>query len=169
MCITNNFVLQCVSGIWTISELGYGGLVSGLRQFLLHPQLPQNMLLASKVVKSDLKIFILLYQSKSPTHSVWGKMSTMVGVGNRVKLFQSSLVVVFTRAKFDTKKRWSFFNFQSFSFSLSLTSLTATHSWIALIRQLLNWLLIKISKIAISGRICCDFIWRQTKHFARNL
>ena len=40
--------------------LGYIGLILGSNQFLLLPQLPQKILLASKVVKSDSKIIISL-------------------------------------------------------------------------------------------------------------
>ena len=56
-------VLQSLSGIWTslnLVKLGYGGLVLGSSQFLLLPKLPQKMMIASKVVKSDSKIIILL-------------------------------------------------------------------------------------------------------------
>jgi hypothetical protein len=40
-------------------KLHYGDLDLGSNQFLLLPQLPQNMMLASKGVKRDLKIIIL--------------------------------------------------------------------------------------------------------------
>ena len=40
--------------------LAYGGLVLGLSQFLQLPQLPQNITLAPKVVKSYSKIIISL-------------------------------------------------------------------------------------------------------------
>ena len=49
---------------------GYGGLVLGSCQFLLLPQLPQKMILNSKVVKKDSKIIISLCWSKSVTHFV---------------------------------------------------------------------------------------------------
>jgi len=41
------------------------------KKYLLLPQLPQKTLLASKVVKRGLNIFILLCQSKSVKHSVF--------------------------------------------------------------------------------------------------
>jgi len=47
-----------------------GGLILGLSQFSILPQLPLKILLDSKVVKIDPKIFILLCQSKSTPHSV---------------------------------------------------------------------------------------------------
>ena len=47
------------------AKISYGGLVFGSTQSLLLPQLPQKMMLASKVVKSDSKIIISLLQSKS--------------------------------------------------------------------------------------------------------
>ena len=47
-----------------------GGLVLGLSKFPLLPQLPQKMMLVSKVVKSDSKIIITIrLESKSVTHS----------------------------------------------------------------------------------------------------
>ena len=51
-------------------KLAYGDLVLGLSQFFLLPQLPQNKTLASKLLKSDSKITILLHWSKYMTHSV---------------------------------------------------------------------------------------------------
>jgi len=45
-------------------------MVVWLSQFLLLPQLPQKMTLASKLVKNDSKIVILLPLAKSVTHSV---------------------------------------------------------------------------------------------------
>jgi len=45
------------------------GLVLGLNQFSILPQLPPKILLDSKVVKIDPKIVISLYKSKSVTHS----------------------------------------------------------------------------------------------------
>ena len=42
------------------AKISYGGLVLGSSQFLLLPQLPQIMTLASKVVKIDSKIIISL-------------------------------------------------------------------------------------------------------------
>ena len=42
------------------AKFAYGGPVLGSSQFLLLPQLPQKMMLASKVVKIDSKIIILL-------------------------------------------------------------------------------------------------------------
>ena len=41
-------------------KLGYDGSVLGLSQFLLLPQLPQKMILALKVVKSNSEIIISL-------------------------------------------------------------------------------------------------------------
>ena len=53
-------------------KLSYCGLVLGLSQFLQLLQLPRKM--ASKVVKSDLKIIISVYYSKkSMTHFVYYK------------------------------------------------------------------------------------------------
>ena len=46
------------------------GSILGSSQFLLLPKLPHKMTLASKVVKIDSKIVILLCLSKSATHSV---------------------------------------------------------------------------------------------------
>ena len=40
--------------------LVYGGLILGSSRFFLLPQLPQKIQLATKVVKSDSKIIILL-------------------------------------------------------------------------------------------------------------
>ncbi len=51
--------------MFNLVNIGYGVLV------LIIPQLPQKMMLASKAVKIDLKITILLRWSKSVTHSVW--------------------------------------------------------------------------------------------------
>ena len=54
-------MLQGLSGILTILvKLAYDGLVLGSTQFLLLPQLSQKMMFASKVVKNDSKIIILL-------------------------------------------------------------------------------------------------------------
>ena len=53
----------------SLVKLCYGGLVFGSSQFLLL----SKILLASKVVKKDLKIIILLRYSKSVTHSVQSK------------------------------------------------------------------------------------------------
>ena len=47
-----------------------GGKVLGSSQFLILPQLPQKTMLASKEVKNNSKIVILLHLSKSVTHSV---------------------------------------------------------------------------------------------------
>ena len=59
--IQNKRMLQGVSGILTILvKLAYDGLVLGSTQFLLLPQLSQKMMFASKVVKNDSKIIILL-------------------------------------------------------------------------------------------------------------
>ena len=52
-------------------KLSYCGLVLGLSQFLQLLQLPRKM--ASKVVKSDLKIIISVYYSKSMTYFVYYK------------------------------------------------------------------------------------------------
>jgi hypothetical protein len=46
-----------------------GGLVLGLNQFSILPQLSPKKILDSKVVKIDQKIVILLRQFKSVTHS----------------------------------------------------------------------------------------------------
>ena len=43
------------------AKFAYGGPVLGSSQFLLLPQLPQKMMLASKVVKIDSKIIISLH------------------------------------------------------------------------------------------------------------
>ena len=51
-------------------QLCYDGLDLGSKNFLLLSQLPQKMMLASKGVKSDLKIINLLFKSKTVTHSV---------------------------------------------------------------------------------------------------
>ncbi len=51
-------------------ELVYSGLVLGSSPFLLLPKVSQKMILASKVVKIDLKIIILPYKSKSMTQTV---------------------------------------------------------------------------------------------------
>ena len=63
---------ECVRDLDKINfvKLGNGGSVLGLGQFLLLLQLPQQMTLASKVVKSESIIIILLCWSKSVTHSV---------------------------------------------------------------------------------------------------
>ena len=58
-------------------KLANGGLVLGSSQFLLLPQLPLKMILASKVVKSDSKIIILVHKSKYVTQ--------------RCKLFENTL------------------------------------------------------------------------------
>ena len=42
------------------AKTAYAGLVLGFSQFLLPPQLLSNMMLASKVVKIDLKIIMVL-------------------------------------------------------------------------------------------------------------
>jgi len=43
------------------AKISYGGLVLGLSQFLLLPQHSQEMMLASKVVKKDLKIIVFIF------------------------------------------------------------------------------------------------------------
>ena len=52
-------------------KFGYDGLVLGSSLFSPLPQLPQKMMLDSKVVIRDSKIIILLCGSKSVTHSVF--------------------------------------------------------------------------------------------------
>jgi len=52
------------------AKIAHGGLALGSSQFLLLPQLPQKMTIASKVVKIDSEIIITLHKSKSVTHSV---------------------------------------------------------------------------------------------------
>jgi len=47
----------------------YGGMVSGLSQFLLLPQLPQKIIVALKVIKIDSKS-----QYKAITHSEESKL-----------------------------------------------------------------------------------------------
>ena len=42
-------------------KLGYSGKILCFCQFLLLPQLPQKMMLTSKVVKSDLNIIITIH------------------------------------------------------------------------------------------------------------
>ena len=51
-------------------KLGYSCLVLGSSQFLIMPQLPQKMMLATKVVKINSKNNHLASLSKSVTHSV---------------------------------------------------------------------------------------------------
>ena len=48
----------------------YGGVVLGSSKFSLLPQLSQNIMLASKVVKADSKIIISLCKSKYVIHFV---------------------------------------------------------------------------------------------------
>jgi hypothetical protein len=52
------FLIQCVSGIKSAN----GGSILSSSQFSILPQLPQKIKLASKVVKDDSKIIILLPQ-----------------------------------------------------------------------------------------------------------
>ena len=52
------------------AEFACGGLVLGLNQFTLLPQLAPKMMLNLNVVKIDTKIIILICKSKSVTHSV---------------------------------------------------------------------------------------------------
>ncbi len=52
------------------AKFSYGGLVLGLSQFTLLPQLPLRAMLNSKLVKLIFKIIISLSYSKSVTHSV---------------------------------------------------------------------------------------------------
>ena len=60
---------QFLTSNLTTSNLCYGGLFLGSRQFLLQPQqLPQKRMLPSKVVKSGSKIIISFCQYKSMTH-----------------------------------------------------------------------------------------------------
>ena len=63
VCIKNLDKLNLV-------KIRNGGLVLGLSQFLLQPQLSQKMILDSKVVESDSKIITSVCLSKSVTHSV---------------------------------------------------------------------------------------------------
>ncbi len=51
-------------------KFGYENLILGMKQLLLLTYLPQNMMLISKVVKSDTKIIILFCQSESVTLSL---------------------------------------------------------------------------------------------------
>ena len=51
-------------------KLAFGGQVLSSSQFLLLHHLPENMTLASKVVKIDSKIIIRLCRSNFVTHSV---------------------------------------------------------------------------------------------------
>ena len=51
-------------------KICYDGFVSGSSQVLILPQLPQNMMLTSEVVKSDSKIITLLHTSKFAISSV---------------------------------------------------------------------------------------------------
>ena len=52
--------IPCVSEIWK-SLTSFDGLILGLSQFLLLPQITEKMLLTSTVVKSDSKINILYF------------------------------------------------------------------------------------------------------------
>ena len=68
---TKFFSTVCITDLNKLNlvKFAYGGLVSGSSKFLPLPQLPQKMMIASKVVKNDPKIMILLPQSKSMTNS----------------------------------------------------------------------------------------------------
>ena len=78
--VTSEFRFQNVTGRLRIRNLDKfnlvmdGGLVLGSSKFLIVPQLPQKILLNSKVVKSDSKIISSLclpkVLSKTLTHSV---------------------------------------------------------------------------------------------------
>ena len=59
--IQTEFNKDCVMDLdkLNLDKLGYGGSVLVLSQFLQLPQVPQEMMLASKVVKSDSKIIVL--------------------------------------------------------------------------------------------------------------
>jgi hypothetical protein len=57
--IDENFVLQCVSG-FSKAKSANGGSILSSSQFLILPQLPQKIKIASKVVKVDSKIIISL-------------------------------------------------------------------------------------------------------------
>jgi len=70
-------------------KISQGGMVLGLNQFLPLPQLPQKMILASKVVESNLKIIISLPLYKSVTHSVYILMSVCIS-DFRVRFLQSN-------------------------------------------------------------------------------
>jgi hypothetical protein len=48
------------------AEFAHGGLILSSSQFLLLPQLPQKMELASKAVKVDSKIIVLLPEILNP-------------------------------------------------------------------------------------------------------
>jgi len=52
-------------------ELSYYGMILGSNRFPLMPQLPQKILLTSKVVKRDLKIYISIRLSKSEINSIF--------------------------------------------------------------------------------------------------
>jgi hypothetical protein len=56
--------MQC-RAFTVLDKLGYGCLVFGLGQFLILTKMPQNRTLASKVVKSDLKVIMIFSLSKA--------------------------------------------------------------------------------------------------------
>ena len=76
-CIRNErtffSLLHCVAWIWaSLTWLNFRIVLMVLSSnwFSLLPQLPQKMMLDSKLVKSNSKIIILLRESKSVTHLV---------------------------------------------------------------------------------------------------
>ena len=74
-------------GFWTnLIWLNLFGLVLGLSQFSIPPQLPRKINFASKVVKSGSKTIISICQSKSVTHSVAGKYMIR-NINKKRKLF----------------------------------------------------------------------------------
>ena len=100
-------------------KLSYVGLVLGSSQFSLVSQLPQYMMLASKVIRISSKIIILLHLSKSLTHSVGG----VVGV---------SLSTTSVRNSFPKMIFVKFFNIlmsSIFTLFQSITFLTGLESW----------------------------------------
>ena len=74
-------------------------LVLGSSQFRLLPQLPQKMILTSKVVKVDSKIKISLHQSKYVTHCVSdciiGKYTSTSSVKQVIQIFDGKFIVDF--------------------------------------------------------------------------
>ncbi len=66
------------------AKFAYGGSILSSSQFLLLPQLPQKMELASKVVKVDSKIIVSYLRSKSVKLTLANKLEQFeIGIENK--------------------------------------------------------------------------------------
>jgi len=119
---------RSVSKIWTILtyvRITFEGLVLGLRNLLLLPQLPQTMMLASKVVKRDLKITILLYVSLNSCHTLYIIVELLKCLVTKIYVtnnppFKCNLILHPSTSKYTD---WSVLdpNYGNFSWDLNVT------------------------------------------------